>query len=212
MSFELQALPYAHDALEPFISAETIDYHYGKHHAGYVTKLNQALPNQAPELAGLDLTGVITGCLEAGSAPGTVKSGAYTGLYNNAAQIWNHTFYWQSISPQPQQLNHPGIVAAMTKCCGSLEAFEANFKSMAGSLFGSGWTFLVYDHASEALSLRNYSNAGCPLGDNSITPLMTCDIWEHAYYIDFRNGRPQYLAQFFEHINWDFVIQNFEAI
>ena len=209
MTFKLEALPYSYDALEPFISPETIEYHYDKHHAGYVTKLNQAVTNQAPNLAQLELSAVINETKNATRSP---YNQIYKGVYNNASQIWNHTFYWNSITPKPQKLNHPKILAAINNCCGSLEEFKTNFKTIAGDLFGSGWTFLVYNHEQDKLNICNYQNADNPLGDSNLTPLMTCDVWEHAYYIDYRNSRPQYLTKFVEHINWEFVIQNFENI
>lgn len=197
MTFELDPLPYADDALAPFISKETIEYHYGKHHAGYVTKLNAAIQKH-PELSGKSLEEVIKSFQ---SVPG---------VFNNAAQIWNHTFYWKSLSPSGGQIQSE-LRDVLTESFGSVDHFQEEFMAKAGGLFGSGWVFLVKDTQQNKLILTQESNAGCPLTKSHQVPLFTCDVWEHAYYIDYRNARPGYLKQFWNHINWDFVAQNLEA-
>ncbi|MCA9527222.1 MAG: superoxide dismutase [Fe], partial [Myxococcales bacterium] len=165
MSFELPALPYARDALAPHISAETIDYHYGKHHAAYVTKLNGFVAADA-SLQGKSLEEIVQS-----------SSG---GVFNNAAQVWNHTFYWNSLSPKGGGAPTGAVAAAIDAAFGSFEAFKAQFSDAAGGQFGSGWAWLVKD-ASGALKIVTTANAGCPLTDG-LTPLLTCDVWEHAYY------------------------------
>ena len=191
MSFELPALPYARDALAPHISAETIDYHYGKHHAAYVTKLNGFVAADA-SLQGKSLEEIVQS-----------SSG---GVFNNAAQVWNHTFYWNSLSPKGGGAPTGAVAAAIDAAFGSFEAFKAQFSDAAGGQFGSGWAWLVKD-ASGALKIVTTANAGCPLTDG-LTPLLTCDVWEHAYYVDYRNARPSYIAAFWNLVNWDFVAAN----
>lgn len=193
MAFELPALPYADDALEPHISAETISFHYGKHHQTYVTKLNDAVPGT--EFEGMSLEEII------------MKSEG--GIFNNAAQIWNHTFYWNGLTPNGQDAVSGDLAAAIDAAFGSFDEFKAQFANSAATNFGSGWTWLV-KNADGSLAIVNTSNAGCPLTDGQ-TPLLTCDVWEHAYYIDFRNARPKYVETFWKLVNWDFVAANFAA-
>lgn len=193
MSFTLPELPYAKDALAPHISAETLDFHYGKHHASYVSKLNGLVENT--DLADKSLEDIIK-----------TSEG---GIFNNAAQIWNHTFYWNSLSPNGGGTATGGIADAIEKTWGSYDAFKTEMSNQATGNFGSGWTWLVKNAAGE-LQIVNTSNAGCPLTDG-LTPILTIDVWEHAYYIDYRNARPSYLEAFWSLVNWDFANQNYSA-
>jgi Fe-Mn family superoxide dismutase len=191
MSFELPALPYAMDALEPHISKETLEFHYGKHHNAYVTKLNAALPGS--EFEGKSLEEIIK-----------TSSG---GVFNNAAQVWNHTFYWNCLSPNGGGEPSGKIADAINANFGSFEDFKQQFTDASATLFGSGWSWLV-KKADGSLAITQTFNAGCPLTEEGQTPLLTCDVWEHAYYIDYRNARPDYLKNYWELINWDFVEGN----
>ncbi|TPQ27304.1 superoxide dismutase [Fe] [Methylomonas koyamae] len=193
MSFELPALPYAKDALVPHISAETIEYHYGKHHQTYVTNLNNLVPGT--EFEGLSLEEIVK------------KSSG--GVFNNAAQVWNHTFYWNSLSPNGGGEPTGGLANAIERTFGSFEKFKEEFTKCAVTTFGSGWAWLVKNDKG-GLELVSTSNAGCPLTDGK-TPILTCDVWEHAYYIDFRNLRPKYLEAFWALVNWEFASANYEA-
>ena len=190
MAFELPTLPYANNALEPTISAETIEYHHGKHHQAYVTNLNNLVAGT--EYEGKSLEEIITR-----------SSG---GVFNNAAQIWNHTFYWNSLSPNGGGVPTGAVAKAIDGAFGSFDAFKAQFNKAAATHFGSGWAWLVKD-AEGKLSIVATPNAGCPLTDG-LTPLFTCDVWEHAYYIDYRNARPSYLESFWKLVNWEFVAKN----
>lgn len=190
MAFELPALPYAKNALEPHISAETLEYHHGKHHQTYVTKLNGLV--EGTEFEGKSLEEIVT------SSTG--------GIFNNAAQHWNHSFYWNCLSPKGGQ--PAGALAdAINAEFGSFDAFKEQFNTSAAGNFGSGWTWLVKAKDGK-LAIVNTSNAANPMTDGA-TPLLTCDVWEHAYYIDYRNSRPNYLKGFWELVNWDFVGENF---
>ena len=194
MPFSLPALPYNRDALQPHISAETIDFHYGKHHQAYVNNLNnmtQGKPEANQSLEELIRT----------AAPG--------GLFNNAAQVWNHTFYWNSMSPSGGGAPSGDVASAINGVWGGFDQFRDAFSAAAGGHFGSGWAWLVKD-ASGKLSIESTANAGCPLRDGK-TPLLTCDVWEHAYYIDYRNARPDYVKAFWNLVNWNFVAQNLRA-
>ncbi len=193
MTFELPDLPYAKTALAPHISEETLEFHYGKHHQTYVTNLNNLVPGT--EFEGLSLEEIIT------------KSSG--GIFNNAAQIWNHTFYWNSLSPNGGGQPSGNLASAITASFGSFEAFKAEFTKCAVTTFGSGWAWLVKDKEGN-LSLVSTSNAASPLTEG-LTPLLTCDVWEHAYYIDYRNARPKYLDAFWSLVNWDFAAINFAA-
>jgi len=192
MAFELPALPYAKDALAPHISEETLEFHYGKHHQTYVTKLNGLVPGS--EFEGKSLEDII----KTSSA----------GVFNNAAQIWNHTFYWNSLSPNGGGEATGALADAITAKWGSYAAFVEAFNDKAVNNFGSSWTWLVKT-ADGSLDIVNTSNAGCPLTEDGITPLLTCDLWEHAYYIDYRNARPKYLEAFWALANWEFAAANF---
>ena len=193
MAFELPALPYAKDALAPHISEETLEFHYGKHHQTYVTNLNNLVPGT--EFDGLSLEEIIS------------KSSG--GVFNNAAQIWNHTFYWNSLSPNGGGEPEGSLANAINRAFGSFEEFKAEFTKCAVTTFGSGWAWLV-KNPDGSLALVSTSNAGCPLTEGQ-TPLLTCDVWEHAYYIDYRNARPKYLEAFWALVNWDFAAENFAA-
>ena len=193
MSYDLPALPYAKDALAPHISEETLEFHYGKHHQTYVTNLNNLVPGT--EFEGLSLEDII------------VKSSG--GIFNNAAQIWNHTFYWNSLSPNGGGEPTGALEEAINDAYGSFAAFKEAFTKCAVTTFGSGWAWLV-KNADGSLELVSTSNAGCPLTSGQ-TPLLTCDVWEHAYYIDYRNARPKYLEAFWAMVNWNFAAENFVA-
>ena len=193
MAFELPALPYAKEALAPHISVETLDFHYGKHHQTYVTNLNNLVAGT--EFEGLSLEEVV------------LKSSG--GIFNNAAQIWNHTFYWNSLSPNGGGEPTGELAAAINAAFGSFEGFKEAFTKCAVTTFGSGWAWLV-KNADGSLGLVNTSNAGCPLTTGQ-TPLLTCDVWEHAYYIDYRNARPTYLNAFWALVNWEFAASHFAA-
>jgi Fe-Mn family superoxide dismutase len=193
MSFELPALPYAKDALAPHISVETIDYHYGKHHQTYVTNLNNLIIGT--EFADLSLEEI-------------VKSSS-GGIFNNAAQVWNHTFYWHSLSPNGGGAPTGGLANAIDRTFGSFEEFKEAFTKTAVTTFGSGWAWLV-KKPNGGLELVSTSNAATPLTTGQ-TPLLTCDVWEHAYYIDYRNLRPKYLEAFWALVNWEFACTNYEG-
>jgi Fe-Mn family superoxide dismutase len=190
MSFTLPPLPYAMDALAPHISKETLEYHYGKHHQAYVNNLNKLIPGT--EFEGMKLEEIIL------KAKG--------GIFNNAAQIWNHTFYWHSLSPNGGGDPKGKVAEAINKNFGSFAAFKEQFTQTAATTFGSGWAWLVQD-ASGALKIISTSNAGSPMTEG-LTALLTCDVWEHAYYIDYRNARPDYINAFWSIVHWDFVAKN----
>lgn len=194
MAFELPALPYAKDALEPHISAETLDFHHGKHHATYVAKLNGLV--EGTDLAEKSLEEIIK-----------TSEG---GIFNNAAQIWNHTFYWNCLAPNAGGQPSGDLAAAIDAKFGSFAEFQAQLNDKAVNNFGSSWTWLV-KKADGSLELVNTSNAGTPLTEEGTTPLLTVDLWEHAYYIDYRNVRPNYLNGFWALVNWEFVAKNFAA-
>lgn len=190
MAFELPALPYEQNALEPHISAETLEFHYGKHHKTYVDKLNGLV-------AGTDM--------ENASLEDVVKN-SEGGVFNNAAQIWNHTFYWNCLSPNGGGEPTGAVADAINAAFGSFAEFKEQFTNSAINNFGSSWTWLV-QNADGSIAIQNTSNAGCPLTDG-VTPLLTVDLWEHAYYIDYRNARPKYMEAFWSLVNWDFVASN----
>lgn len=190
MKFELPTLPFAKNALTPYLSAETLEYHYGKHHQTYVTNLNKLIVNT--EFENKTLIDIVT------SATGAI--------FNNAAQHWNHTFYWNCLSPT-QAVLPEALEKALSQAFGSVDKFKETFTASALALFGSGWTWLVKDK-SGTLSIVNTSNAANPMTNGQV-PLLTCDVWEHAYYIDYRNARAQYVDAFWHLIDWQFVHQNF---
>lgn len=190
MSFELPALPYAQNALEPHISAETLEYHYGKHHNTYVVNLNNLIKDT--EFAGKSLEEIVK-----------TSSG---GIFNNAAQVWNHTFYWHCLSPNGGGEPTGKVAEAINKSFGSFAEFKAQFTDAAVKNFGAGWTWLV-KKTDGTLAIVSTSNAATPLTTQD-KPLLTVDVWEHAYYIDYRNARPKYLENFWALVNWSFVEKN----
>ena len=192
MAFELPALPYENHALDPHISSETLDYHYGKHHATYVTKLN----------------GLVEGTdMESKSLEEIIKS-SEGGVFNNAAQVWNHTFYWHCLSPNGGGEPTGDLAEAINAKWGSFADFQAAFNDKAVNNFGSSWTWLVKT-ADGSLDIVNTSNAETPISGEEYTPVLTVDLWEHAYYIDYRNARPKYLENFWALVNWEFGNENF---
>ncbi|MBU6304692.1 MAG: superoxide dismutase [Fe] [Betaproteobacteria bacterium] len=191
MEHTLPALPYAMDALQPHISKETLEFHYGKHHQTYVTNLNNLIKGTEFENASLE----------------DIVKKSSGGVFNNAAQIWNHTFYWNSLSPKGGGKPAGALAAAIDAKWGSFDAFKEAFTKSAVGNFGSSWTWLV-KKADGSLEIVNTSNAATPV-TTADKPLMTCDLWEHAYYIDYRNRRPDYLGAFWSLVNWDFAAKNF---
>jgi len=190
MEHQLPALPYSNDALEPVISKETIEYHYGKHHQTYVTNLNKLIVGT--EFENLPLEEIIK------------KSSG--GIFNNAAQVYNHTFYWNCLAPKAGGEPAGKLAEAINEAFGSFDAFKEKFSATAVGTFGSGWAWLV-KNADGKLEIISTSNAGNPLTENK-KPLLTCDVWEHAYYIDYRNARASYVEKFWNLVNWDFVASN----
>jgi Fe-Mn family superoxide dismutase len=187
MAIELPPLPWARDALAPHISAETIDYHYGKHHQTYVTNVNNQI--KGTEFENADLV--------------TIVKKAQGGLFNNAAQVWNHTFYWNCLSPKGGNEPTGKLADAIKKAFGDFAKFKEEFTKTAIGTFGSGWAWLV-QRADGSVGLVSTSNAATPLTGTDL-PLLTCDVWEHAYYIDYRNARPKYLEAFWNLANFDFA-------
>ena len=187
MEHALPALPYPLDGLQPHISKETLEFHYGKHHQTYVTNLNNLIKGTEFESASLE----------------EIVKKSSGGVFNNAAQIWNHTFYWNSLSPKGGGAPSGALAAAIDKKWGSFDAFKEAFTKSAVGNFGSSWTWLV-KKADGSLDIVNTSNAATPV-TTADTPLITCDLWEHAYYIDYRNRRPDYLGAFWSLVNWDFA-------
>ncbi len=193
MTHALPALPYALDALAPTLSQETLEYHYGKHHQTYVTNLNNLIPGT--EFEAMSLEDII------------MKSSG--GVFNNAAQVWNHTFYWNCLSPNGGGAPTGALAAAIDAKFGSFEDFKKQFNQSGATNFGSGWTWLV-KNADGSLEIFNTSNAGTPMTSGK-QALLTLDVWEHAYYIDYRNARPKYLETMWHIVNWDFVAANYAA-
>jgi len=191
MEHQLPALPYAMDALSPHISKETLEFHYGKHHQTYVTNLNNLIKGTEFENAPLE----------------EIVKKSSAGVFNNAAQIWNHTFYWNSLSPSGGGAPSGALANAINAKWGSFDAFKEAFTKSAVGNFGSSWTWLV-KKADGSLDIVNTSNAATPL-TTADKPLLTCDLWEHAYYIDYRNRRPDYLGAFWSLVNWEFAAKNF---
>jgi Fe-Mn family superoxide dismutase len=190
MKHELPDLPYASDALEPYISAETLAFHHGKHHRTYVEKLNALIAGT--EFEAIPLEEIIR------------KAGG--GIFNNAAQIWNHGFYWNCLSPDGGGSPAGEIAAVIDEGWGSFDKFKDELTQSAVTNFGSGWTWLVKNARGE-FEIVNTSNAGSPLTDGQ-TPILTIDVWEHAYYIDYRNARPKYIEAYWNVVNWDFAAGN----
>lgn len=191
MAFTLPDLPYEKNALEPYISAQTLEIHHGKHHAAYVNNLN----------------GLVKGTEFENSSLEEVIAGSQGGIFNNAAQVWNHTFYWNcmipdaNITPTCSKLN-----TAIESAFGSVDAFKTAFTEAAKTQFGSGWAWLVYDCNKNTLAITKTGNAETPLTQSGIVPLLTIDVWEHAYYLDYQNRRPDYIQTFLDKlVNWTHV-------
>lgn len=191
MAFELPRLPYRLNALIPHISEETLEYHYGKHHLTYVNNLNGLVPGTEFEKADLE----------------TIIKKAEGGIFNNAAQVWNHTFYFESFSKNGKRKPDGKLADAIVKSYGSFDSFKEQFTKAAATLFGSGWAWMVKNEDGN-LQITQESNAGNPLR-KGLNPLLTCDVWEHAYYIDYRNKRPDYIKSFWEIIDWDIISKRF---
>jgi len=187
MTFELPPLPYEMDALEPYISKKTLEFHYGKHHQAYVNNLNKLIPGTKFENAGLE----------------EIIEKAEDGIFNNAAQVWNHTFYWNCLKPSGGGVPAGLLAEAINEDFGSFEEFKVLFSKAAATLFGSGWAWLVVNTEGH-LEIVQTSNAGNPMQDD-MNPLLTCDVWEHAYYLDKQNRRPDYIADFWKLVDWDGV-------
>lgn len=193
MKHKLPPLPYTLDALDPIISKETLEYHYGKHHKAYVDKLNELIPGT--EFESLSLENII-------------KKAPKGPIFNNAAQIWNHTFYWHCMTPEASKNQLKGsLEEAIKQSFGSVDKFKEAFVKAAIAQFGSGWAWLI--KGAQGLKIVTTGNAETPMRDGE-SCLFTCDVWEHAYYIDYRNARPKYLEKFWEVVNWGFVTENFE--
>ena len=197
MAFVLPDLPYAKDAFGDTLSAQTFDYHHGKHHNAYVTKTNDAVAGT--DLEGAKLSEVIKAAKEKGDA----------GLFNNSAQVWNHSFYWQCLSPDKQ--NPSGKLAAIIEdCFGSKSEMLDKFKQEATGHFASGWAWLVLD--GDELKITSLHDADTPVAHDGMKPLLTLDVWEHAYYLDYQNARPDYVDALLDSaINWEFVAQNLDG-
>jgi Fe-Mn family superoxide dismutase len=195
MAFELPPLPYPKNALAPHMSEQTFDFHHGRHHQAYVTNLNNLIKDSP--LASQSLEELIKG---------SYKDTTKTGVFNNAAQMWNHTFFWSSMKPHGGGAPSGSLAAAITRDCGGLDKFKEQFKATAVGQFGSGWAWLVADKG--ALKIVGTPNAVTPLAEGQ-TALLTCDVWEHAYYLDYQNRRPDFVQAFLDHlVNWDFAAQN----
>ncbi|MFY1826823.1 superoxide dismutase [Myxococcus fulvus] len=190
MAFTLPPLPYAHDALAPHMSKETLEYHHDKHHQTYVTNLNKLLDGKA----------------EASKSLEEIILSSDGGVFNNAAQVWNHTFFWNCMKPKGGGLPTGELLAAINRDFGSFDKFKEEFSTAATTQFGSGWAWLVLD--KDKLAITKTSNADLPMKHGQ-KALLTIDVWEHAYYIDFRNARPKFIETFLTHlVNWDFVADN----
>lgn len=191
MAFELPTLPYPNNALEPFISEKTIEFHYGKHHQAYVNNVNNLIKGTAFENATLE----------------EIVKLADGGIFNNGAQVWNHTFYFMQFNPDGCREPKDDLKASIEKKYGSIEAFKEEFTKASVTLFGSGWSWLVVNHAGE-LEIVQTSNAGNPLREGK-KPLLTCDVWEHAYYIDKKNLRPKYVEDFWNIVDWKVISERY---
>jgi Fe-Mn family superoxide dismutase len=192
---QLPELPYSKDALQPHISAETLEYHYGKHHKAYVDNLNAAIKGTDMEKMSLEEI---------------IKKATPGPLFNNSAQVWNHTFYWHCLSPKGGGEPKGAVAEAINKSFGDFKTFKEKFQETAVKTFGSGWAWLV-KKSDGTLAIESTPNAATPLTDASKKALLTCDVWEHAYYIDYRNSRPNYMAAFWNLVNWDFVEKNLKG-
>jgi Fe-Mn family superoxide dismutase len=198
MAIELPNLPWAEDALDPYISAKTLSFHHGKHHAAYVSKLNAAV--EGTPYATQSLESIIES---------TAGDASKAGVFNNAAQVWNHTFFWNCMKPGGGGEPTGALAEKISATWGSFAKFREEFESKAGTLFGSGWVWLVDNNGT--LEIVQTSNAGTPMTEGK-KALLTVDVWEHAYYLDYQNRRPDFVSDFFNHlVNWDFVAQNLGA-
>ena len=191
MSFELPELPFAMDALEPHISAKTLEFHYGKHHKAYVDKVNGLIEGTKFENASLE----------------DIIRDAEGGIFNNGAQVWNHTFYWNCLSPEAKPEPNGELMESINRDFGSFAEFKEKFSNAAATLFGSGWAWLV-ENESGKLEIIQESNAGNPLR-NGYKPLLTCDVWEHAYYLDKQNRRPDYVKDWWKLVDWEKVSERY---
>jgi Fe-Mn family superoxide dismutase len=189
---QLPPLPYGRDALEPHMSAETLEYHHGKHHKAYVDKVNELIAGTRYEHMSLE----------------EIVRDSRDALFNNAAQAWNHAFFWNCLSPAGGGKPRGRLAQAIDASFGSLDGFKDKFTAAAVEVFGSGWAWLVHDRAG-ALSIEKTANADTPIAHNG-KPLLTCDVWEHAYYIDYRNARPEFVKAYWNIVNWEFANRNFE--
>jgi Fe-Mn family superoxide dismutase len=190
--FTLPELPYSINGLEPFISAKTIEFHHGRHHMTYVNNLNKLVVDTEFENASLE----------------DIIKKADGAIFNNGAQVWNHTFYWYSLIPNGKSLESAELIHGINKKFGSFDKFKEEFTNACLTLFGSGWAWLV-KNANGELEIVKESNAGNPMR-NGFTPLLTCDVWEHAYYLDYQNRRPDYVNEFWKYVNWEVVAKRFE--
>lgn len=198
MAFTLPELPYAKDALAPHISANTLDFHYGKHHQAYVTNLNKLVEGTPLEKASLEQV-----------IQESAKDSSKAGIFNNAAQVWNHTFYWHSMKPNGGGKASGDVAKKIEQDFGSFEKFAEEFKNAGATQFGSGWAWLVLDGGT--LKVTKTPNADLPMVHGQ-KALLTMDVWEHAYYLDFQNRRPDYIGTFLDKlVNWDFVNRNLQA-
>jgi Fe-Mn family superoxide dismutase len=193
MAIELPKLTYSLDALEPYISQQTLEFHYGRHHQAYVNNLNKLVPGTKFENASLE----------------TIIREADGGIFNNGAQVWNHTFYFLAFSPHAAQEPQKPLMDAIVDDFGSLSAFKDSFSTAAAGIFGSGWAWLVKNDKGK-LEIMKESNAGNPLR-NGLIPLLTCDVWEHAYYLDYQNRRPDYIQAFWNIMDWKVVSERYKG-
>ena len=199
MSFELPGLPFAKDALAPIMSAETLDYHHGKHHKAYVTKTNELLATES-DLRGASLVQVVREARRAGNSK----------LFNNSAQLWNHSFFWQCLAPAQGQKPTGKLEHLINDAFGNAEAVLQKLQEEAVNHFGSGWAWLVLDHGN--LRITSLHDADTPVAHEGMTPLFTLDVWEHAYYLDYRIERPKFASAVLQNIvNWEFVAQNLDG-
>jgi len=199
MAFTLPDLPYSHDALEPHMSARTLEFHHGKHHAGYVKKLNDAIAGT--KFDDMSLKDIIRE---------TADDEGQSGIFNNAAQTWNHTFFWNSMSPDGGGEPTGALAEAIAASFGSYDGFKDKFSKAAAGQFGSGWAWLVAKDGK--LAITTTPNAETPVSEEGVTPLLTLDVWEHAYYLDFQNARPDFIETWLNELaNWDFAADNFAA-
>lgn len=198
MAFELPALPYSKDALLPHMSPETLEYHHGKHHKAYVDNLNKLLPGTEFEAQ-----------LKSGDLETIIKKSSGP-IFNNAAQVWNHTFFWNCLAPKAGGEPTGALADAITRDFGSFATFKEKFTDVSVKHFASGWGWLIKNKSSGKLECVSTANAATPLTEGH-TPILTCDVWEHAYYIDYRNRRADFLGAFWSLTNWEFAARNFAA-